>query len=187
MTVILSPDLRCVKQHCERKRGNCERSESHGSSLSGLSISNTIVVDCPNPATPVAGSDGSLKTFSRVRSSSGRLLAPSNTANSGAATSTRGRPCPPIRSGGSSTSRPTRPRTTTSAAFGRGTICTATASSRWTSGRASASGTSRVCITTCGTATSRCLPRLWISPWTGSRSRRWCRTRSRRSSTRSTE
>ena len=94
--------------------------------------------------------------------------------------------CRPTPSAGSSTSRPTPRPTTTTEASVRETTSSATASWLSTCGRASASGTSRVCTTTSGTGISRCPLNSSTSPSTGVGSRRWCRVRNSPTSTRST-
>ena len=65
--------------------------------------------------------------------------------------------------------RDRRPSTST-AATGTATICSRIARSRSTPGRASASGTFRRCITTCGTTTCRSIPTWSRSRATASRS-----------------
>ena len=77
------------------------------------------------------------------------------------ATSRPGRRCRPILSEGSSTFRPTRRPSTSLAASGRATTCSARASSPSTSRRASACGISRPSITTSGTSTIRPRRSCW--------------------------
>ena len=108
------------------------------------------------------------------------------TPGSGPATSRRGRRSRPTRSGASSTCRPIRRPSTSTAGSGRATACSGPASSRSTSRPANGSGTSRPCTTTSGTSTTR--PRRWpsTSRWTASRGRSSSRRPSRAGPTPST-
>ena len=85
-----------------------------------------------------------------------------------------------------SISRPTPSRRTSTAATGPATTCSPRACCASTSRPASGCGTSRPCITACGTTTTPPRRTCSTSPSTGGASRRWRRLPSRGSSTRST-